>query len=138
LIEYKGSFYKAKTITELKQILIIMERKGIVFYNLWDRGGFYNLSEAQDKKVMDINLNDRIFLEYCNQNLTENPDKIDMWLRGLIASYARRRAGDDTDYLLEYYTDWLSHTRFLTKDTYNNVYEWCNDYSNFITNHFEN
>lgn len=63
--------------------------------------------------------------------------ELDYWLRGLIAMYMRKRAEKDPNYPLEYYVNWLNHTRLLTKDKYSKVYNWCLEYEAFIINYLK-
>lgn len=129
LIEFEGNYYKAQTLSELKSVVEIIEDKSLLFYNLWSRSQSDLLRELSGGGIRE---NDKKFLDELEKRKEESEDELDNWLRGMVSMYMRKRAINDPDYPHEYYIDWLNHTRLLTKDKYDNIYNWCMEYEAFL------
>lgn len=134
LTEFEGAYYKAQTLSELKSIVEIIEDKNLLYYNLWSRSQSDNLRKLSGGGIQE---NDKKFLDELEKRKDSSEQELDFWLRGLIAMYMRKRAENDTDYPLEYYVNWLNHTRLLTKEKYPKVYNWCLEYESFLLDYMK-
>lgn len=134
LTEFEGNYYKAQTLSELKSIVEIIEDKNMLYYNMWSRSQSNALRQLSGGGIKE---NDKKFIAELEKRKDDSEQELDFWLRGLIAMYMRKRAEKDTNYPLEYYVNWLNHTRLLTKDKYSKVYNWCLEYEAFIINYLK-
>ncbi len=134
LVEFEGNYYKAHTLSELKSIVEIIEDKSLLFYNLWSRSQSDALRELSGGGIKE---NDKKFLYELEKRKGDSEQDIDYWLRGMISMYMRKRAANDPDYPLEYYVDWLNHTKLVTKDKYPKIHNWCLEYEAFILDYLK-
>lgn len=119
-----------------------------IFYRLWSKG-FYNSIRTQyetlDKDYLylddylpyvKIDENDKVFLKELHYRLyveakmakleeVDQKDTVDWFLRGLFSNYVKKF---DDGKEKKHQTDWLNHTRELTKEEYPTIYKWCNEY----------
>lgn len=129
LIEFDNNFYKAHTLSELKSIIEIIENENHLYYNLWSRSQSNRLRELSGGGFIE---NDFLFLEKLKEKVNESYEQLDLWLRGMLVMYIRVLAANDPDYPLEYYMNWLNHTKLITKNKYTIVYNWCLEYEAFL------
>lgn len=134
LTEFEGNYYKAQTLSELKSIVEIIEDKNLLYYNMWSRSQSNALRQLSGGGIKE---NDKKFIVELEKRKDDSEQELDFWLKGLIAMYMRKRAEKDPNYPLEYYVNWLNHTRLLTKDKYSKVYNWCLEYEAFIINYLK-
>lgn len=134
LTEFEGNYYKAQTLSELKSIVEIIEDKNLLYYNMWSRSQSNALRQLSGGGIKE---NDKKFIVELEKRKDDSEQELDFWLKGLIAMYLRKRAEKDPNYPLEYYVNWLNHTRLLTKDKYSKVYNWCLEYEAFIINYLK-
>lgn len=129
LIEFDNNFYKAHTLSELKSIIEIIENENHLYYNLWSRSQSNRLRELSGGGFIE---NDFLFLEKLKEKVNESYEQLDLWLRGMLVMYIRVLASNDPNYPLEYYMNWLNHTKLITKNKYTIVYNWCLEYEAFL------
>jgi len=134
LTEFEGNYYKAYTLNELKSIVEIIEDKNLLYYNLWSRSQSDALRELSGGGIKE---NDKKFLDELEKRKDAPDQDLDFWLRGMISMYMKKRAINDPDYPLEYYVNWLNHTRLLTKDRFPKVYNWCLEYEAFLLDYLK-
>lgn len=120
-----------------------MKEKGIekIYYRMWSKESqsmYENKHLVSDDKYLfavNIEENNKLFLEELDLIIVKRCDAVDYWLRGLISGYVKNlSAKSDSGNDLSYYTNWLNNTKMVTTDKYPAIYDWCVDYEKNIIN----
>ena len=127
-------------------------KKECIFYQMWskqiqaaneERAEVYlSIGEGlRDDLLMSINIsvNNRAFLMELDRIILKGYDYCDMWLRGLLSNYVKRRSMEDNDspYQIEYYTSWLNNTILILNGNYPVIKEWCEEYKTWINQYYK-
>lgn len=116
-----------------KQIQAAHEEKAEVYLSIG--------AELRDDLLMSINIsaNNRAFLMELDQIILKGYNYCDMWLRGLLSNYVKRRSMEDNNspYQVEYYTSWLNNTILILNGNYPVIKEWCEEYKTWINQYYK-
>ena len=116
-----------------KQIQATQEEKAEVYLSIG--------AELRDDLLMSINIsaNNRVFLMELDRIILKGYNYCDMWLRGLLSDYVKRRSMEDNDssYQIEYYTSWLNNTILILNGNYPVIKEWCEEYKTWVNQYYK-
>ncbi len=117
-----------------------MNKIEIVYYNLWKRETFSHMVDDYRRfgnryiEAVSIEENNKFFLECYQDYYNKRGYKFcDNWLRGLLASYVKRRSleNGDTPYYKRYYKEWIDNTKWISGD-FPELQKWCDEYMNYL------
>ena len=127
-------------------------RMELIYYRMWDKRihaihvekAEFNIRVGLEVKedllsAINIEANNKAFLNELDTNIFKGFDYCRIWLSGLLADYVKRRSRENNDspYLLEFYTNWLCNSIFITNVKYPAIKEWCEVYKKWIIQYYE-
>lgn len=124
----------------------------LIYYRMWDKRihtihvekAEFNIRVGLDLRedllsAINIEANNKALLDELDIIISKGYDYCNMWLGELLSDYVKRRsrANNDSPYLLEFYTDWLNNTIFITTGRYPAIREWCEEYKKWIIQYYK-